>query len=186
MEYLQGKTLQQRLRQYQTIGLKPTMDIAIQLCDGLEEAHHKGLVHRDIKPANIFMAEVGGFSDVVKLLDFGLVITKEETEGEDGHVVGGTPAYMSPEQIRGEPLDGRSDIYAIGCVLFECLTGSTPFQCYSATQLLSDHLFRAPDLNTLSGIDAGLPSLVEKCLAKDRKNRFSNVDELRDACRKWE
>lgn len=184
MEYLQGDTLQQRLNQCQTLDVKTTMDIVVQLCNGLEEAHHKGLVHRDIKPANIFLAEVGGFPDVVKLLDFGLVVTKEETEGEEGALVGGTPSYMSPEQIRGESLDGRSDIYAIGCVLYECLTGSPPFQSYSVTQLLSDHLFRMPRFDVLSKLDPSVPAIVERCMAKDRDSRFSGVAELQSECRR--
>ena len=185
MEYLRGVTLQQRLIQRQTLDLKPTMDIAIQLCNGLQEAHRKGLVHRDIKPANIFLAEVGGFPDVVKLLDFGLVVTKAETVGENAAVVGGTPAYMSPEQIRGDSLDGRSDIYAIGCVLMECLTGDPPFQAFQVSQLVADHLFRVPDLTPLAQIDFALPRLLEKCLAKKAEDRFADVAELRDACRQW-
>ncbi|PAY15507.1 hypothetical protein CKO51_31465 [Rhodopirellula sp. SM50] len=185
MEYLRGMTLQQRLIQRQTLDLKPTMDIAIQLCNGLEEAHLKGLVHRDIKPANIFLAEIGGFSDVVKLLDFGLVVTRAETEGDNAAVVGGTPAYMSPEQIRGDSLDGRSDIYAIGCVLMECLTGDPPFQAFQVSQLVADHLFRTPDLTALARIDFALPKLVEKCLAKKAEDRFADVAQLRDACQQW-
>lgn len=185
MEYLRGVTLQQRLYRRQTLDVKSMMEIVIQICDGLEEAHLKGMVHRDIKPANIFLAEVGGRVDVVKILDFGLVITNEESAGEQGHMVGGTPAYMSPEQIRGEPLDGRSDLYAIGCVMVEALTGTPPFQSFPITQLLADHLFRIPKLDALAEIDAGLPPVIERCLAKDRDNRFAGVAELRDACRGW-
>lgn len=185
MEYLVGETLQRRLARDNSIPVKQTFEIVLQLCDGLKEAHRKGLVHRDIKPANIFLAEIGGFTDIVKLLDFGLVVTKEETEGEQGHAVGGTPAYMSPEQIRGEALDGRSDIYAIGCVVFECLTGAAPFQPGSITQILSNQLFRMPAMDQLARIDPGLPSLIEKCLAKDREKRFADVDQLREACAKW-
>ena len=186
MEYLKGATLQQRLNQIDTLETDATFDIVVQLCDGLEEAHLKGMVHRDIKPANIFLAQIGGFPDVVKLLDFGLVVTKEETEGEERPLVGGTPAYMSPEQIRGEALDGRSDIYAIGCVMFECLTGFPPFQGYPISAIISGHLFKVPAYDRLSGIDAALPGLLEKCLAKDREKRFANVAELREACRKWQ
>ncbi|MCA9140237.1 MAG: serine/threonine protein kinase [Planctomycetales bacterium] len=184
MEYLRGETLQQRLKGRNAPDSQASLRIIVQLCDGLEEAHHKGLVHRDIKPANIFLAEVGGFPDVVKLLDFGLVVTKEETQGEDRALVGGTPSYMSPEQIRGEPLDGRSDIYAIGCVLFECLTGSPPFQSYLVSQLLSDHLFHMPRFDRLPDDEPGARTIVQRCLAKDRDGRFENVSELRSACRR--
>ena len=129
------------------------------------------------------MAEIGGFPDVVKLLDFGLVVNETETKDNDRTPTGGTPAYMSPEQIRGDALDGRSDIYAIGCVMFECLTGSPPFQSFPITQLLSDHLFRTPRLDAVAKIDARLPPILKKCLAKDRNNRFPDVVSLRDACR---
>ncbi|QEF96283.1 Serine/threonine-protein kinase PknB [Stieleria maiorica] len=185
MEYLKGVTLQQRLNRHHTLDLKPALDIVVQLCDGLEEAHHKGLVHRDIKPANVFLAEIGGFPDVVKLLDFGLVVTRAETEGDKAAVVGGTPAYMSPEQIRGDSLDGRSDIYAIGCMLMECLTGSPPFQAFQVSELVAGHLFRTPDLNSVAKIDVALPQLLEKCLAKKPDDRFADVAELRAACRRW-
>ena len=187
MEYLVGVTLQQRIvqqiRQRELITVEKTLEIIDQLCDGLVEAHEKGLIHRDIKPANVFLAEIGGFPDVVKLLDFGLVVNETETKDKDRTPTGGTPAYMSPEQIRGDALDGRSDIYAIGCVMFECLTGSPPFQSFPITQLLSDHLFRTPRLDAVAKIDARLPPILEKCLAKDRNNRFPDVASLRDACR---
>lgn len=186
MEYLKGETLQQRLNHVHQLSLSKTMDLTIQLCNGLEEAHQNGMVHRDIKPANVYLAEVGGFSDVVKLLDFGLVITKEESAGDESHVVGGTPAYMSPEQIRGEPLDGRSDIYAIGCLLYECLTGEQLFAGYPISKIVSDHLFRKPNLNAVSKIDPDLAAMLERCLAKDRKDRFASVVELRAACAEFQ
>lgn len=187
MEYLVGVTLQQRIaeriRRHERMTVEKTVEIIDQLCDGLVEAHGNGLIHRDIKPANIFLAEIGGFTDVVKLLDFGLVITTTETNDKDHPPTGGTPAYMSPEQIRGESLDGRSDIYAIGCVMFECVTGSPPFQSSPMSKLLSDHLFRMPKFDAVAKIDPRLTPILKKCLAKDRTNRFDNVADLRDACR---
>jgi serine/threonine protein kinase len=90
---------------------------------------------------------------------------------------------MSPEQIRGDALDGRSDLYAIGCLMVECLTGSPPFRPLTITQLVSDHLFRIPKFDQLSEINPELPAILEKCLAKDRNKRFGDVAQLRDACR---
>lgn len=187
MEYLVGVTLQQRLadsiHHRDRMSVRITVKIIDQLCDGLVEAHSIGLIHRDIKPANIYLAEIGGFTDVVKLLDFGLVITAKETNDKGHTPTGGTPAYMSPEQIRGESLDGRSDIYAIGCVMFECLTGSPLFPSCPISEMLSNHLFRMPELDPVAKIDLRLLPILEKCLAKDRVNRFDNVADLRDACR---
>ena len=187
MEYLVGVTLQQRISQHsrrkEPMTVQKTLEIIDQLCDGLVEAHQKGLIHRDIKPANIFLAEIGGFTDVVKLLDFGLVVSETETRDKQRAPTGGTPAYMSPEQIRGDSLDGRSDIYSIGCVMFECFTGLPPFHSVPMTELLSDHLFRTPRYNEVSKIDPRLTPILDKCLAKDRNNRFPDVASLSDACR---
>mgnify|MGYP001817309029 CR=1 FL=1 len=182
MEYLDGLTLQQRMCDEGTLSLQAMLRIIVQLCDGLQEAHEKGLIHRDIKPANIFLAKVGGVPDVVKLLDFGLVVSA--SEADKAELVGGTPAYMSPEQIRGDPLDGRSDIYAIGCVMVECLSGKPPFQSFPISKLLSDHLFKVPKLDAIKRHGPEIVEIVNRCLAKKREERFADVASLRAACEK--
>src|SRR4030095_10433807 len=101
-------------------------DIVRQLLSGLAHAHEHGIIHRDIKPANIVLSQKAGLGDHVKILDFGLARLNKDSSLTTGIVVG-TPSYMAPEQIRGQPIDGRVDIYACGVVLFEMLTGQKPF-----------------------------------------------------------
>ena len=183
MEYLHGETLNQRLSAQadRRIGTHKLLEIVIQLCNGLQEAHSQGLVHRDVKPANIFLAEIGGQSDVVKLLDFGLV-TDTKSSSDPKNNVGGTPSYMSPEQIRGETLDGRSDIYAFGCVMYHCLTSKPLFYSASISQTLSDQLFEQPDLSPLKHQPVELQRIVKTALDKTPEKRFQTVTELRDSC----
>lgn len=183
MEYLHGETLNQRLvaQPDRRIKARKLLEIVIQLCDGLQEAHSKGLVHRDVKPANIFLAEIGGQSDVVKLLDFGLV-TDTKSSSDPKNNVGGTPSYMSPEQIRGETLDGRSDIYAIGCVMYHCLTSKPLFFSASISQTLSDQLFEPPDLSPLESQPVELQKIVKITLEKSPEKRYQTVTQLRDCC----
>ncbi len=179
MEFLEGQSLQKRLRQTKGMSVSKTVAIVAQLCDGLEEAHTKSLVHRDLKPGNIFLARTGGRKDVVKILDFGLAII---ATGDDKHAnsISGSPPYMSPEQIRGEAVDGRSDIYAIGCVMFECLTGRSLFHGKSISQIFDLHLTVQPDLDDLPESANELKPVIEGCLQKDLDQRFSNVGILRE------
>jgi serine/threonine-protein kinase len=176
MEYLEGETLAERLHRCGQLTESETRAIALQLCDGLAEAHAKGMIHRDLKPANIFLANIGGQSDVVKIVDFGLALV---VSGNRRVVAAGTPGYMSPEQIAGDPLDGRSDIYAIGCVIYECLTGQAVFPSGRLHEILQNHLFKIPDFNQLDSTAAALKPIVQKCLAKQSDQRFANVSELR-------
>jgi len=176
MEYLEGETLAERLRRCGQLTQSETRAIVLQLCDGLAEAHAKGMIHRDLKPANIFLANIGGQSDVVKILDFGLAVVVSD----DLRVrAAGTPGYMSPEQISGGSLDGRSDIYAIGCVMYECLIGRSIFPSSRMHEVLQNHLFTIPDLNSLDSVAPAFRPIVQKCLAKQPDHRFANVSELR-------
>ncbi|MEO8271720.1 MAG: serine/threonine-protein kinase, partial [Aureliella sp.] len=126
MEYLEGKTLAQRLSQMGPMDSNAAVNVIRQICNGLEEAHAKSMVHGDLKPANIFLSDCGSQCDLVKILDFGLATS--QTQPDHNLSVHGSPPYMSPEQIRGEVVDGRSDIYSIGCVLYECLKGRPLFE----------------------------------------------------------
>lgn len=186
MELLEGLTLADLLRNRGSLSLSETIEIAEQLCDGLHEAHGKDMVHRDLKPANVFLAETAGRDQVVKILDFGVATSKTSAEIPGGVKLIGTPFYMSPEQIRGETTDQTSDIYAIGCLVFECLTGTPPFREKMVRDILDGHLQREPPIDALPDTPAGLRPLVAKCLEKDAANRYASVTEVRDACRKLE
>jgi serine/threonine protein kinase len=125
MELLEGRTLHRAVRTDGPFAPQRAMHIARQVCRSLREAHKSGLVHRDLKPANVFLMRHGDEEDFVKVLDFGLV-KDIETPDEDLTETGlfmGSPKYMSPEQIRGENVDGRCDVYALGVMLYEMLTG---------------------------------------------------------------
>jgi hypothetical protein len=183
MEYLEGITLEDLVDDHGPQSAPRVVHILVQACGALEEAHLSGLVHRDIKPANIMLTERGRVPDVVKVLDFGLVKETETTSPEvtSANAILGTPHYMAPEQIRGEEVDQRSDIYSIGAMMYRALTGYHPFSGEPLT-VLSKHLTelpvppheRAPGI----GISAGMSRLVMRALAKDPAERFQRVEDL--------
>ena len=184
MELLEGKTLHRALRDSAPMDAPRVMHIGRQVCRSLREAHGLGVIHRDLKPANIYLVRHGDESDFVKVLDFGLVKNVAET-GEDLTQTGlfmGSPKYMSPEQIRGEPVDARSDIYALGVIMYEMLTGKVPFDRPSSVNILMAHVHEAPPpMHEASG-DSRIPALLEqivmKCIEKRPDDRFASMDEL--------
>ncbi|MEM6294058.1 MAG: serine/threonine-protein kinase [Myxococcota bacterium] len=146
----------------------------LQALDGLEAAHESGIVHRDITPTNLFLQH----DDTIKLIDFGLA-TEREFDGDTDTV--GTPSYMSPEQIRGQAVDARSDLYSLGCVLFEMLTGAPPFEG-TAHERLAQHLDAAPPRPQLGDdVPAHVADVVQRCLAKNPEDRPASADALRNA-----
>jgi len=158
-----------------------------QVCDSLEEAHATGLVHRDIKPANIHVGRVGLRHDFVKVLDFGLVKETASTKMGDslttipGQLALGTPGYMAPEMALGEPIDGRADIYALGCVAYYLLTGELVFEAETAVQMIARHLQTAPippSERTDRPVPPDLERLILKCLAKDPMARPQSATQL--------
>ena len=183
MELLEGVTLSSLLQARGSLSLKETIDIAGQLCDGLQEAHAKGMVHRDLKPANVFLAETGGRDQVVKILDFGVATTTSSDGLPDSAQLIGTPYYMSPEQIRREVTSQTSDVYAIGCLIFECITGSPPFAPPMIKDVINGHLTGVPPIERLPETPSGLRELVAKCLEKVPSRRFATAAALHDACR---
>ena len=179
MEYVRGENLKRLIRKVGRLFAGQAIPIACQICEGLTEAHRRGIVHRDLKPQNIMIDEDGQ----AKIMDFGLAQLLKAGEKPDSSATPGTPAYISPEQIKGLPPDARSDLYSLGVLLYEMLTGTLPFQAASARELLQKHQAEAArdprDLNP--GISAGLSQVVMKCLEKDPGARFQSAAEIREA-----
>jgi Tol biopolymer transport system component len=187
-ELLQGTTLRDRL-QTSPPGLGRALDWAIQIADGLAAAHQNGIIHRDLKPANIFVPRDGR----VKILDFGLAkltgprtpldeetrSARQSIETESGRVIG-TVGYMSPEQIRGQVVDARSDIFSFGTILYELLTGRRAFRGESSVETMNAILTQDPPDLAASGeaFPPALSSIVRRCLAKDPEERFGCAADL--------
>ncbi len=184
MEYLPGANLDELVKRHGPLPPGRAVFLIAQICRGLREAHAGGLIHRDIKPSNIMATTRGGLQDVAKLLDFGLVFDpgRLTDSGKLTHetTILGTPHYMAPEQARGEAVDGRSDIYALGATLYFLLAGRPPFDRKAVVEVLAAHLTAAPqplrDVN--SDLPADLDAVVLRCLAKAATDRFANVREL--------
>jgi eukaryotic-like serine/threonine-protein kinase len=184
MELLEGRTLHRLLREEAPLTAERTMHIARQICRSLREAHNHGVIHRDLKPANVFLLHHGDERDVVKVLDFGLVKNLEDTSEEltQAGLFMGSPKYMSPEQIRGERCDGRVDIYALGAMMFEMLTGKVPFDRQNSVNILMAHIHEeVPALRVANGsvrVPPELESVVRKCMAKSADARYASMEDL--------
>jgi hypothetical protein len=185
MELLQGENLRQLVTREGPLAVARLLPIAQKVLRALGEAHDKGIIHRDIKPDNVFIAEFGGEHDVPKLLDFGIaqsLASAEPTLTSTGWLVG-TPAYMSPEVIRGRPADARSDIYSFGATLYFALSGSLPFGDARRDALFDAHLHRAaPLLSTVAAqsIPGSLARIICRCMAKLPSERHASVWALLD------
>ncbi len=169
MEYVPGMTLLKLLRQHGKLALAPGLQIAKQLCRGLAAVHAEGIVHRDLKPQNIMVLPNG----VVKLMDFGVSSGRESSQAGGDRIVIGTPAYMSPEQCRGEELDVHSDLYSLGIVLWEMFVGRIPFSAESAGAMIQQQLnVVPPPLRELRAeVPQDLDRIVTACLAKQPLHR---------------
>jgi eukaryotic-like serine/threonine-protein kinase len=191
MELLEGQTLKHRIAGQAL----PTDDVAklgMQTAEALEAAHAKGIVHRDVKPPNIFVTARGD----VKVLDFGLAKVVEHSSDlmvpmeslTETQAAVGTLPYMSPEQLRGKRVDARTDIYALGVVLYEMATGRRPFRERLSTQLVDDILHKSPPLpgRLNPGLSPKLEDIILKCLEKDPENRYQSVKEVRVDLRRLE
>lgn len=179
MELLDGVDLDTLVRECGPLPAGRVVHILRQVCESLEEAHAAGLVHRDIKPANVHIGRFGLRDDFVKVLDFGLVATVGGTQPREPSVtaagtIRGTPAYMAPEMIVGDAIDGRTDLYALGCVAYYLLTGQLAFDSANGVEALYARLRDAPALpstRTAQPIPPGLETLVMQCLAPRPSDR---------------
>ena len=177
MPLLTGESLAQRLKARGTLELKEILRIGMQAAEGLAAAHGQGLIHRDVKPANILLEK--GVERAV-LTDFGLARAADDVSMTRQGIIAGTPEYMSPEQARGEALDGRSDLFSLGCVLFEMATGVSPFRTDSTMATLRRIVDEQPA--AMASLVPELPPwfshIVERLLSKDPAQRFASASEV--------
>jgi serine/threonine-protein kinase len=186
MELLQGDSLGDLVRHVGPLPLDRLLHIARQILRALGEAHGKGIVHRDIKPENVFVAELGGERDIVKLLDFGIAkaITSDDAALTHPGWLAGTPAYMPPEVILGAPADIRSDIYCFGATLYCAATAKLPFGEITQGALLAAHLNSSPAPFSSVGAESLPPALeqvVRRCMAKDPNDRYPSTQAVLEA-----
>ncbi|HEY8713769.1 MAG TPA: protein kinase, partial [Candidatus Acidoferrum sp.] len=188
MEFIDGETLSQHIHR-QALALEEILELGIQIADALDAAHEQGIIHRDIKPSNVFVTKRGQ----AKVLDFGLakLVAKDPLHSGGGTapeesvsvvgIISGTPAYMSPEQIRGDDLDRRTDIFALGLLLYEMATGRQAFGGKTGGVIIESILTRPPvaiaDANPR--LPAGLETIITKCLEKDRDKRYATAAAVR-------
>jgi serine/threonine protein kinase len=177
LEYIPGQTLAEHIAQ-KPMKLKEALSIAVQITEGLSAAYEKGVIHRDLKPGNIKITPDGK----IKILDFGLAkavrsgdFDRQNTVTKNGRFVG-TPAYMSPEQARGQEIDHRTDIWAFGCILYEMLTGNIPFPGETVTDTLANILDREPGWRVLPlTTPVNIQVLLHRCLEKDIRKRLQHI-----------
>jgi serine/threonine protein kinase/Tfp pilus assembly protein PilF len=176
MEYVPGEDLKSTITRVGQLSVGKTIAVIKQVCDGLAEAHRLGVVHRDLKPQNIMLDREGN----ARIMDFGIARTFRTKGLTGGNVMIGTPEYMSPEQVEGKDLDHRSDIYSLGIILFEMLTGRIPFEGESVLSVaLKQETQPPPDPRTInSQIPEDFSRLILKCLEKDRVKRFQSAEEV--------
>ena len=184
MEMLVGEDLAHTVARHGPLPWERVRPIMVQICRALAAAHDKGIIHRDMKPENCFRIERAGTTDFIKVLDFGIAkVTGDESEGKGLTKTGmifGTPEYMSPEQAQGMKVDHRADIYAVGIILYELLTGKVPFSADTFMGVLTKHMFEVPvaPSSLAPGITPEVESVILKALQKDREHRFSTMREF--------
>ncbi len=191
MEHLEGTTLQQHIRSMGRVKPEEASPIVQQLLEGLGAAHAAGIIHRDLKPANAFLVRQPGRADFVKILDFGVskfsVFSEEMSMTRTGTVLG-TPYYMSPEQAKGaRGTDGRSDLYAVGVILYECITGQVPFSAETFNELLFRIVLESPPPpeSFVPDLSPALAAIIRKAMAREPNERFQTADELKKALAEW-
>ena len=189
MELLQGEELFDRMRERKVIPLRELAELGVQIMRGLYTIHRAGVVHRDIKPENIFLIKdpITG-NDLVKILDFGIARWKKDDAqnplGSDANQIIGTPQYLAPEQSRTSKVDWRADIYSMGVILYECATGSPPFDRGNPYAIMHAHQTE-PVPRMPSTLDPEFCEIVYRAMAKKPSERWQNADELRYALDNW-
>jgi len=186
MELLEGRSLDKAIRQDAPVSVRRTLHIMSQMADSLAEAHSKGIVHRDLKPENVYLSQVGDDPDFVKVLDFGVARMREQDSSQgtmtQAGVIFGTPRYMAPEQARTMAVDARADIYALGIIWYELLTGRTPFDADNPLAILMKHIQDPVPAMSVTRPDVSVPAEVEalvlKCLEKSPERRFQSAASL--------
>jgi len=188
MEYLEGEDLKSVLKRERVLPWDRARDIILQVCAALSAAHAHGVVHRDLKPDNIYLIRQGE-QELVKVLDFGIakLISDAGDEMTQTGVLLGTPEYMSPEQAQDQPLDGRSDIYAMGVLMFRMFTGRLPFRAKAFMAVLAMHMQEPPprpsEVDPTRPVTPSQEEVILRCLAKKPEDRFQSADELAAAIR---
>ena len=181
MEHLEGETLTQLMLRQAPLSPRAAARILRGIGSAMAAAHARGIIHRDLKPDNVFMAQLGDPEPVVKILDFGIAKVGGSTSKltRAGQVFG-TPHYMSPEQCAGSGVDHRTDIYALGVILYEMVTGSVPFDADNLMGILTKHLYEPPkaprEINP--NVPADLETVVQRCMAKDAEQRYQTMAEV--------
>ncbi len=187
MEFLDGETLQSRLKDYGALPTSLTVFIMQQLLSVLQAAHDHGIVHRDIKPDNIFLISRDGTDSFVKLFDFGIAHQDEDSQGQtfktQAGCLYGTPQYISPEQANGEAVDHRTDLYSCGIILYQMLTGQLPFDDPRMVELLHKQLCEPPPHLHVEDIPHGemFDEIIQKLLAKKPDDRYQSATEVSEA-----
>jgi serine/threonine protein kinase len=182
MEYVEGRSLQTMIDAHQPFPVPRVFKLMEQVCSALDFAHQHNVVHRDIKPANLMLTT----DDVVKITDFGTAKILQFGTAQTAHVMG-TPSYMSPEQVKGKPVDGRSDIFSLGVILYELMTGEKPFPGQNITTVIYKIINEEPipPRSLDSSIHPGLSAVITRALAKDPAARYQSCHELLNALRNY-
>jgi serine/threonine protein kinase len=182
MELIEGRSLVSLLDARQLFPLPRVMKLMGQVCSALDFAHQHNVVHRDIKPANLMLTA----DDTVKITDFGTAKILQFGTAQTSHVMG-TPSYMSPEQVKGKPVDGRSDIFSLGVILYELMTGEKPFPGQNITTVIYKIINEepVPPRSLDSSIHPGLSAVITRALSKDPDTRFQSCHELLDALKNY-
>lgn len=177
MEFVEGESLRSVLNRFGGLPLRKALDLAQQICSGLQEAHAQGIVHRDLKPENVMLDAQGN----VKIMDFGIARSMEAGTRLTGSMVG-TPAYMAPEQVAGKPVDYRTDVYSLGLILYEVFTGTPAFQADNAVAVALKQMRESavPPHEIEPTIPVPIERAILKCLEKEPPKRFQSVAELKN------
>jgi len=182
MEFVEGRSLQTLIDAHQPFPVSRVLKVMEQVCSALDFAHQHNVVHRDIKPANLMLTS----DDVVKITDFGTAKILQFGTAQTAHVMG-TPSYMSPEQVKGKPVDGRSDIFSLGVILYELMTGEKPFPGQNITTVIYKIINEEPipPRSLDSSIHPGLSAVISRALAKDPGARYQSCHELLSALKNY-